>query len=285
MPDGRAIAAFLLAGALLAGLPGPVAAQPACTVTGTAGNDVLHGTNDPDVICGFEGDDVIHALGDDDIVYGGPGQDVIEGGFGTDLIFGGPGVDTLSGENNDDYLDGGPDLGTLDGGSGPDACRLGTPVSCYVPGISDGNDTPGRADVRRVRSSADQDPPRWKIKTFSAWTPKGMWDAGYFVVFIDTLGGAAPDYHVLAYSVGTKMRGGLYKETADGGETRIGGAPVKKSGKRGVRVTVPLDKLDRTRPYFRWNVVTLFTGKGCQNVCFDRVPGPAMLPQAVLADL
>jgi RTX calcium-binding nonapeptide repeat (4 copies) len=285
MPDRRAIAAFLLAGTLLLGLPAPLPAQQTCTVTGTGGNDVLQGTQGADVICGLEGDDVIEALAGDDIVYGGAGEDVVDGGAGTDILFGGPGVDTLSGEDGADYLDGGVDQATMDGGRGADACRFGTAVSCYLPGIDDKNDTPGRADVRRVRSFAEQDRPRWKIKTFATWTPKGMWDAGYFVVFIDTLGDARPDYHVLAYSTGTKLGGGLYEATAGGGESRIGPAPVKKSGARGATVTVPLDELQRSRPYFRWNVVTLFTGKGCQKVCFDRVPGPAMLPQAVLADL
>jgi hypothetical protein len=136
-----------------------------------------------------------------------------------------------------------------------------------------------------IRSRADQEPPWWKVKTFASWTIRGIWDTGYFVLFVDTFGDAAPDYHVLAYSNGKKMIGGLYKEKAGGGEDRIGQAPVSKSGKRGVIVRLPLDKLNRSRPYFRWNVVTLFTGKGCHKVCFDRVPGPAMLPQAVLADL
>jgi hypothetical protein len=32
-------------------------------------------------------------------------------------------------------------------------------------------------------------------------------------------------------------------------------------------------------------VMTLFTGKKCGNVCFERVPVQVALPQAVLAEL
>jgi hypothetical protein len=136
-----------------------------------------------------------------------------------------------------------------------------------------------------VRSRAGESPPRWKIVTFSSWTIKGVWDEGYFLVSVDTKGDPDPDYHVLGYSNGKSMVGGLYREKAGGAEVRIGGAAVAKSGARGILVKLPLGKLDRTRPYFRWSVMTLFTGKKCGTVCFERVPGQVALPQAVLAEL
>jgi RTX calcium-binding nonapeptide repeat (4 copies)/Putative glucoamylase/Protein of unknown function (DUF3131) len=76
-----------------------------CTITGTAGADVLAGTPGPDVICAGAGDDVVRAGGGDDVVYGdagndtihsGPGDDVLYGDAGTDVLDGGPGRDVLS---------------------------------------------------------------------------------------------------------------------------------------------------------------------------------------------
>lgn len=283
----RSIGAFLLACTFswaVAGHP-DVLATHACTITGTTGDDNLVGTPGADVICGLGGADRLEALGGDDVLDGGPGADILDGGTGTDLLLGGSGEDELLGGDNGDYLNGGPDGARLDGGPGADACLQGDPFSCFPPSIADPNDTKGRMDVKKVRSHAGDTPPRWKIVTFSSWTIKGVWDEGYFVLFVDTKGAAGPDYHVLGYSNGKKMVGGLYRETSGGGEVRIGGAAVSKAGPRGIVIKLPLAKLDRTRPYFRWSVMTLFTGKKCGNVCFERVPGQVALPQAVLAEL
>jgi Ca2+-binding RTX toxin-like protein len=43
-------------------LAGPDGKQHECTVTGTAGDDVLDGTSLNDVLCGLGGDDVITAI-------------------------------------------------------------------------------------------------------------------------------------------------------------------------------------------------------------------------------
>jgi RTX calcium-binding nonapeptide repeat (4 copies) len=283
----RSIAAFLLAGGLMwpAGSHPAVQAGSACTLTGTPDDDQIVGTPGSDVICGLGGDDQLAGLGGDDVLDGGPGIDILDGGAGTDLLLGGSGEDELLGGDDGDYLNGGPEGALLDGGPGADACLQGTASSCFLPSIGDPGDAKGRLDVRKVRSHAGESPPRWKVITFGSWTIKGIWDDGYFLVSVDTQGDAGPDYHVLGYSNGKSMVGGLYREKDGGAEVRIGGAAVSKAGKRGVVIKLPLSKLDRTRPYFRWSVTTLFTGKHCGTVCFDRVPGQVALPQAVLAEV
>lgn len=52
------------------------------------GNDVLTGSNAPNVIGGQVGDDTIDGLGGQDDLKGGPGADAITGGSGPDLIYG-----------------------------------------------------------------------------------------------------------------------------------------------------------------------------------------------------
>jgi Tol biopolymer transport system component len=90
-------------------------AQTGCTITGTAGNDILRGTAGDDVICGLGGDDVIAGGGGDDQILGGGGDDAITGGAGQDTLNGGAGNDLLNGR------DGSRDV--LDGGAGRDSGR------------------------------------------------------------------------------------------------------------------------------------------------------------------
>ncbi|MBH9579396.1 DUF4214 domain-containing protein [Inhella proteolytica] len=63
-------------------------------INGTAGNDVIKG--------GSQGD----------IIYGLAGNDVIDGGLGIDSLYGGEGNDTLWTLHNIDTIDGGPGLDT-----------------------------------------------------------------------------------------------------------------------------------------------------------------------------
>ncbi len=62
-------------------------AQPR-TVTGTAGNDQLHGGNADDTLLGGDGDDELN---------GSLGNDLLQAGAGYDYLIGGPGNDTLDG--------------------------------------------------------------------------------------------------------------------------------------------------------------------------------------------
>jgi Ca2+-binding RTX toxin-like protein len=88
--------------------PGP------CTISGTAGADILIGTAGFDLICGFGGNDIIRGRGGDDILRAGAGNDRVRGGFGNDLLRGGPG---------NDRLNGGAGYDTCKGGQGSDTLR------------------------------------------------------------------------------------------------------------------------------------------------------------------
>ncbi|SFT71969.1 hypothetical protein SAMN05660657_02597 [Geodermatophilus amargosae] len=88
------------------------------TIRGTAGDDVLRGTNGVDVIMGLGGDDTITGGNGDDVVCGGAGDDTLAGENGNDVLLGGFGTDTLTGGNGDDRLVGGPGTDALDQGRG-----------------------------------------------------------------------------------------------------------------------------------------------------------------------
>lgn len=78
-------------------MPTPAPAPDLTTggIVGTAGNDLLSGTDAADRIDGRAGDDTLNGLGGNDTLLGGDGNDVINGGLGDDRIDGGAGIDTV----------------------------------------------------------------------------------------------------------------------------------------------------------------------------------------------
>jgi Ca2+-binding RTX toxin-like protein len=109
----RFVAAAVVVGASLVVTGSVGASQPACTIKGTPGPDILFGTIGRDVICGFGGADQLFGLGGNDILIGGPGNDYLEGGAGNDVLLGGPGNDSFR------SYDGGRDI--VDMGTGIDS--------------------------------------------------------------------------------------------------------------------------------------------------------------------
>jgi Ca2+-binding RTX toxin-like protein len=77
-----------------------------CTITGTAGDDVLNGARADDVICGLGGDDRIRGRGGDDVLRGGPGRDALRGDGGRDRLNGGDDGDILIDDDHDAIVSG-----------------------------------------------------------------------------------------------------------------------------------------------------------------------------------
>ena len=96
------------------------------TLTGGAGNDVIHASGGADFINGMGGNDILYAgLGADaDSVFGGDGNDVLYGYGGADYLTGDAGNDTLYGGIGSDTLDGGFGIDKLDAGRGNDVLLL-----------------------------------------------------------------------------------------------------------------------------------------------------------------
>jgi len=94
-------------------------------LTGTPGNDTLHGTNLSDVIWLLAGNDLSDGRGGNDTIRGDRGNDTLRGGAGDDLVAGQQGNDDVNGGAGNDSLKG--DLGndTVRGDSGNDTIRGG----------------------------------------------------------------------------------------------------------------------------------------------------------------
>ena len=104
----------------------PLCGGQRATCVGTAGADLILGTEDDDVIVAGPGNDVVHGDAADDIICGGPGNDSLMGARGVDRLFGGPGNDWLFGAPGGDELNGGPgDYDVLWGGPGFDKLNGG----------------------------------------------------------------------------------------------------------------------------------------------------------------
>jgi hypothetical protein len=90
-------------------------------ILGTAGDDMLQGTNKADCILGFGGNDTISGGNGADFIAGGPGDDKIYSGSGADVVYGGKGNDYIDSANGGDCIVyGGDGADTLLGGNGAD---------------------------------------------------------------------------------------------------------------------------------------------------------------------
>jgi len=131
-------------------LPPDLSEVPTChgkkaTCVGTAGHDLILGSDMKDVIVAGPGNDTVHGDADDDILCGGPGNDSLFGARGVDIIYGGPGDDWLFGAPDADELYGGPGdfdvlwegpgYGKVDGGPGAyDVCMLQREMAEVIEG-------------------------------------------------------------------------------------------------------------------------------------------------------
>ena len=128
---------------------------------GTAKDDTMHGTADPDEMMAGRGDDWASGMGSDDSLYGQEGNDTLNGRHGADQLYGsfgdnklrgGPGADVLRGDDDFDYNrhDG---RDRLYGGSGDDELYGYYGDDKLVGG--DGNDTINAHDVRHPMAGVE----------------------------------------------------------------------------------------------------------------------------------
>jgi hypothetical protein len=147
--------------------------------------------------------------------------------------------------------------------------------------VSDPNDTSGVLDVKTVRFDPSK-PPEWTVITFNSWSIASIWDNGYVIVYLDTLGGDDPDYYGLIRSDGEDMRADLYRDlnTTD---RRLRPLKVWRNGGRQVSLRIPMRfvKIGIHRTLYRWSVLTLFTSSKCKTTCLDPVPDTGMIDQTL----
>jgi hypothetical protein len=151
---------------------------------------------------------------------------------------------------------------------------LALPASAVHTEVRDGDDTPGKLDLRRVEMR--QGPPRkWVLKTHGGFHAGEIFDKGYLLVYFDTFGTKRFDYYVLLRPTRSRIKGSLWKDAkSPNNDVFLSNTRVRKPNKRTVSTTVPFRKM-RTpdgRLTYRWHARTIYTGPKCRRVCIDRAP-------------
>lgn len=150
-------------------------------IIGTAGDDILNGTDGNDFVYGgggndqirlYDGDDIGSGGTGDDVVWGDGDKDLVIGGLGDDKLFGGTHADVLSGDDGDDELMGDEGDDTLSGGRGDDRLAGGAGADTIKFSRGDGRDT-----LIADASEVDETSGTWE----TVWDQTGEWneDGGY----------------------------------------------------------------------------------------------------------
>ena len=89
-----------------------------CTITGTADNEVIEGTEGDDVLCVPDRGDywafhIMDGKGGDDVILGGVGEEWIYGGAGADVIYANGGDDVIVAGGGVDTIHGGPGMDVI----------------------------------------------------------------------------------------------------------------------------------------------------------------------------
>ena len=112
------------------------------TLDGGAGNDIIIGGEQADLIYGGKGNDYIYGGDGRNAIYGGANDDVIVGGYDNDRLFGDAGNDIIYGLDDMDTIDGGAGNDIIFGGSGSDIIETGKGNDMvYFEGTEFGQDT------------------------------------------------------------------------------------------------------------------------------------------------
>ncbi|MEX0832587.1 MAG: hypothetical protein WD276_01740 [Actinomycetota bacterium] len=146
---------------------------------------------------------------------------------------------------------------------------------------TDPDDTGGKFDVSEVMFFHDIPDPFWTIETYPEWKIRSVWDKGFMIIDLDTVGDAAPDYYVLIRSNGRGLKGTLF-EYRSGEDRKLGPVAAGRTNRRTAWARFFLfDRVnfDPSRTSYRWSILTLYTGGSCNRVCFDSVPDSGMVEQ------
>lgn len=158
-----------------------------------------------------------------------------------------------------------------------------TPALAEHADQTDPNDVRGLLDLEEVRFRHERGPYVWVFKTYGAWKTKRIWDTGFLVVQLDTIGSTATDFLVVLRSVGKEVQGELFRRRRDGTEVHRRTLDGWRAGSKGGAVQVPRRWLTfgPKRTVFRWSANSLFTGDRCRSTCIDAVPDEGTVEQSL----
>ncbi len=166
------------------------------TVTGTAGNDTLYGTN-------TAGGDILYGLDGIDYLYGYDGNDDVYGGAGNDILYGGNGDDVLDGELGNDQLYGGAgdDRFVYSGGLDRIGDNGGSNDRIVISALASGNVAYTLVDLRVERSPNSQSDLDVFLKGSKILTIEQQFSVDSGIEFIQFSNGQSYDLRTALYPV------------------------------------------------------------------------------------
>lgn len=148
----------------------------------------------------------------------------------------------------------------------------------------DGNDTPGRLDMRSATHGHAGDRVVHTISTFARWRARLLAPStpNLFAIEISTDGDRALERVVLVYSRNGRMVARVFR-IAGRRLVLVGAATASKPNGRTMRVSIARSRLGNA-PGYRWTAHSQYQAPGaCGNVCVDKAPSPGSLRHDVTA--
>jgi hypothetical protein len=151
---------------------------------------------------------------------------------------------------------------------------LPTTAWAHHQDLRDPDDVRGRFDIRRVDHWGRHVGGGWELSTFRKWHPRVVWDAGFFIINVDTFGTSRYDYYVMVRSHGRGMEALLFRDRVEKRDRILRKLAVWRPDAKSVRFRFPWNDvyLPEHRSVYRWNAQSLLTSDACPSVCIDTAP-------------
>ncbi|HUF60199.1 MAG TPA: hypothetical protein VMR89_12105 [Actinomycetota bacterium] len=140
------------------------------------------------------------------------------------------------------------------------------PASAHTVTRTDGNDSPGKLDLRSTSVSHTSTGVVHKVTTYGTWSARSLGNDSFFIIQIDKNNDRNYERCAFIFFAGGRLRGSL----TNCGNTFIRYLPVAKLSGTTAKITIPKSVL---KPAYWWGVASLWDGPApCGNGCVDFVP-------------
>lgn len=140
------------------------------------------------------------------------------------------------------------------------------PAGAHAITRTDGNDSPGKLDLRSTSVSHTPTGVVHKVTTYGTWSARSLGNDSFFIIQIDKNNDRNYERCAFIFFAGGRLRGSL----TNCGNTFIRYLPVGKLSGTTAKITIPKSLLT---PVYWWGVASLWDGPApCGNGCVDFVP-------------
>jgi hypothetical protein len=140
------------------------------------------------------------------------------------------------------------------------------PAGAHTFTKADGNDSPGKLDIRSATVTHASTGVIYKIVTYDRWTPRSLESDSFFLVQIDKNNDRSYERCAFITFDGQRLRGSI----TNCGTRFIRYLPVAKLNGTTVRITIPTSQ---TGLAYWWAVASIWDGPApCANGCVDFAP-------------